>query len=77
MVITNSNSNNWQTKKLGEVCEVFNGKTPSRVEQRKEGYPVLKIRNIGVDGGLTRFESFVDERFFMDLKIKLLRKETY
>lgn len=65
---------NWQTKKLQDICEVFNGKTPSRVEQRKEGYPVLKIRNISPNGKLTRFGSFVDENFFNEFKDKALQK---
>ena len=45
--------------------EVFNGKTPSKEEQRSSGRPILKIRDIDEAGqfrGL--FESFVDHVFY-------------
>lgn len=52
---------NWPTSTLDKVASVFNGKTPSKDEQRGEGHPVLKIRNVS-ELGLFRgqFESFVD-----------------
>ena len=46
---------------LSEVALVFNGKTPSREEQRNSGHPVLKIRDVdefGIFRG--KFASFVD-----------------
>ena len=51
----------WSTPTLDKVAAVFNGKTPSKDEQRDEGHPVLKIRNVS-EIGLFRgkFESFVD-----------------
>lgn len=50
---------------LSSVAEVFNGKTPSRAEQRDEGFPVLKIRDVD-DAFLFRgeFQSFIDKRFY-------------
>src|SRR6266496_4135998 len=46
---------------LGDVAEVFNGKTPSKSEQRTMGFPVLKIRDVDVFANFTgRFASFVD-----------------
>ena len=51
----------WTTSTLGNVASVFNGKTPSKGEQRAEGHPVLKIRDVselGVFRG--KCESFVD-----------------
>ncbi len=53
--------NGWQTVRLKEVSRVFNGKTPSKAEQRHVGHPVLKIKD--VDGlGIFRgnFESYID-----------------
>ena len=52
---------NWPTSSLDKVASVFNGKTPSKDEQRNEGHPVLKIRNVS-ELGLFRgnFESFVE-----------------
>lgn len=46
---------------LSSVAEVFNGKTPSRDEQREQGHPVLKIRDIDEVGAFRgRFGSYVD-----------------
>jgi len=65
----------WPLVKLSEVAEIFNGKTPSKKEQRESGFPVLKIKDIS-DKGLFKgvFESFVDESLadkFKSKKIKL------
>ncbi|MDH6099561.1 restriction endonuclease subunit S [Anabaenopsis sp. FSS-46] len=47
--------------KLFKVASIFNGKTPSRLEQRINGYPVLKIKDVSEDGNFGGvFESFVD-----------------
>lgn len=49
---------------LGEVADVFNGKTPAKSEQREVGHPVLKIRDVDDAGRFRgRFGSFVDEGF--------------
>lgn len=46
---------------LSSVAKVFNGKTPSRDEQRAKGHPVLKIRDIDELGAFRgRFDSYVD-----------------
>ncbi len=43
----------------------FNGKTPSKEEQRSEGLPILKIRDIDENGHFRGvFESFVDPNFY-------------
>jgi type I restriction enzyme S subunit len=56
--------NHWPTKPLGEVAEVFNGKTPAKVEQRVAGHPVLKIKDVDESGNFRgHFESFVDFAF--------------
>ncbi len=45
--------------------EAFNGKTPSKEEQRNSGQPILKIRDIDEVGQFRgRFESFVDSKFY-------------
>lgn len=45
--------------------EAFNGKTPSKDEQRNCGRPILKIRDIdGVGQFRGVFESFVDDAFY-------------
>lgn len=44
-----------------DVAEVFNGKTPSKAEQRNQGHPVLKIRDVCELGRFRgQHESFVD-----------------
>src|ERR1019366_8240712 len=50
------------TKRLGDIATVFNGKTPSKVEQRDAGFPVLKIKDVSETGQFRgAFTSFVDE----------------
>ncbi len=45
--------------------EAFNGKTPSKEEQRSSGRPILKIRDIDEKGRFRGvFESFVDDAFY-------------
>lgn len=53
-----------RTVSLGDYADVFNGKTPSKAEQRDTGHPVLKIRDVD-DAGRFRqkYESFVDPDF--------------
>ncbi|MDO8648811.1 MAG: restriction endonuclease subunit S [Candidatus Peregrinibacteria bacterium] len=47
---------------LQKIAQVFNGKTPSKKEQRDKGFPVLKIKNVSEDGFFRgQFTSFVDE----------------
>jgi len=55
----------WQrTVPLSQVADVFNGKTPSKAEQRSFGHPVLKIRDVTELGEFRgSFESFVDDEF--------------
>ena len=49
------------TVRLGQVADVFNGKTPSRAEQREAGHPILKIRDVSEIGEFRgSFSSFVD-----------------
>jgi len=50
---------------LGSVADVFNGKTPSKAEQRLDGLPVLKIRDIDENGNfLGKYGSYVDQEFY-------------
>jgi len=50
------------TKRLGDIAAVFNGKTPSKAEQRDAGFPVLKIKDVSETGQFRgTFASFVDE----------------
>jgi len=60
--------------RLDSVAEVFNGKTPAKSEQRTEGYPVLKIRDVN-EAGLFKgvFESFVDDSLATKFKKKWIR----
>ena len=47
---------------LGTVADVFNGKTPSKAEQRVLGHPVLKIKDVSESGSFKgAFSGFVDE----------------
>jgi len=60
--------------RIEEVAEVFNGKTPSKNEQRVKGFPILKIRDIDEDGKFNgSFGSFVDEKFYKKYSKKRLK----
>ena len=39
-----------QVRRIDEVADVFNGKTPSKSEQRGSGHPVLKIKDVDALG---------------------------
>lgn len=53
-----------RTVALSHYAEVFNGKTPSKAEQRESGRPVLKIRDVDEKGQFRqKYESFVDPAF--------------
>ena len=53
-----------ETVSLGDVAEVFNGKTPSKTEKRSEGHPILKIKDVTSSGEFCGdFDSFVDRSF--------------
>ena len=59
---------------LREIAEVFNGKTPSKAEQRNEGLPILKIRDIDENGNFVGiFGSYVDKVFYEKYSKKKLR----
>src|SRR5574338_120036 len=48
-------------KRLGDVAAVFNGKTPSKAEQRESGFPVLKIKDVSDSGEFRgKFTSFIE-----------------
>jgi type I restriction enzyme, S subunit len=62
-----------KTALLKEVASVFNGKTPSVAEQRNQGKPVLKIKNVNEFGTFKgQFESFVDDVFFRKFSNKAI-----
>lgn len=63
-----------RTIRLEEVATVFNGKTPSKAEQRQSGHPVLKIKDVDETGRfIGRFDSFVDPDFANNLPGKTIR----
>lgn len=50
-----------ERRRLGDIADTFNGKTPSKADQRSNGFPVLKIKDVNEWGRFRgRFESFVD-----------------
>ncbi len=52
----------YPTISLSEVAHVFNGKTPSKLQQRESGHPVLKIKDVSQDKRFRgAFKSFVDK----------------
>ncbi|GMV24145.1 MAG: hypothetical protein AMXMBFR58_01760 [Phycisphaerae bacterium] len=53
---------------------MFNGKTPAKPEQRREGHPVLKIRDLD-ESGMFRgsFDSYVDPELASEFSEKWLR----
>lgn len=59
---------------LSDIAEVFNGKTPSKAEQRSSGHPVLKIKNVSETGNFRgEFESFVDPTLAVKHQLRWLR----
>lgn len=59
---------------VGDVANVFNGKTPAKSEQRDSGHPVLKIKDVTDSGEfLGWFDSFVDESLAAAFDEKKLR----
>lgn len=65
-----------QLTPLGDVAEVFNGKTPSKTEQRDSGHPVLKIKDVKNSGQFTgTFNSFVDDEFLLRHGSKAIKKD--
>lgn len=64
--------NEWPMVRLDRVATIFNGKTPSRAEQRDDGHPVLKIKDVS-EGRFSNFESFVDENVARRYSSKFLQ----
>lgn len=59
------------TFRLGDIAVVFNGKTPAKSEQRSEGYPVLKIRDVDEEGAHRgAFGSYVDDQLAQKYRSK-------
>jgi type I restriction enzyme S subunit len=59
---------------LGEVAQIFNGKTPSKAEQRDYGHPVLKIKDVSENGLFKGIhESYVDKEFAEKNGVKKIR----
>ncbi|RKY40741.1 MAG: hypothetical protein DRP85_08015 [Candidatus Makaraimicrobium thalassicum] len=64
----------WEIVKLGDYSTIFNGKTPSKNQQRKKGHPILKIKDINENGCfIGKFDSFVDDEFFEKNNAKCLK----
>lgn len=56
---------------LHEVADVFNGKTPAKSDQRSQGFPVLKIRDVDRYGNFKGLhESFVEDSFAAKFRAK-------
>jgi type I restriction enzyme S subunit len=67
-----------KSRTLGDIAQVFNGKTPPKSEQRSEGHPVLKIRDVSERGQFYgRFDSFVDDRFAQRFEGKFLKEDDF
>jgi type I restriction enzyme, S subunit len=60
---------------LGSVAGVFNGKTPSKKEHRRRGFPVLKIKDVDRFGRFCgKFDSFVEADLPAAFPDKIVRK---
>ncbi|NES86983.1 MAG: restriction endonuclease subunit S [Moorea sp. SIO2B7] len=58
---------------LSNVTSIFNGKTPPKADQRLEGHPVLKIKDVSDDGLFKGvFQSFVEDVFVEKFKNKTI-----
>lgn len=61
---------------VGEVAQVFNGKTPSKLEQRESGFPVLKIKNVDENGYFrNNIDSFIDVDLASKFKSKVVQEK--
>jgi type I restriction enzyme, S subunit len=59
---------------LSEVARVFNGKTPTKSDQRNEGHPVLKVRDVDEQGVFRGpFGSFVEPGYVSKYAQKLVQ----
>jgi type I restriction enzyme, S subunit len=64
----------WKEVELGDICEVFNGKTPSVVEKREKGIPILKIKDVDKNEKFRgKFDSFVDIDFYNKYSGKIIK----
>lgn len=64
-----------KTVTLSTVATVFNGKTPSKSEQRSNGHPILKIKDIDEYGFFRQnYASFVDDAFVAKHSAKTLKQ---
>lgn len=62
------------TRRLGDLANVFNGKTPSKMEQRSSGHPVLKIKDVSEIGDFRgQFNSFVEPLMAAKYSSRLIR----
>ena len=61
-----------QVRRIDEVAVVFNGKTPSKSEQRGSGHPVLKIKDIDELG---RFRGTFSGHVGVDLAQKHVKQQ--
>ena len=61
---------------LQDVAEIFNGKTPSKSEQRNSGFPVLKIKDVSENGDFRgAISSFVDDEMAKRFEKKIVQSE--
>lgn len=64
-----------KTANLYAVATVFNGKTPSKSEQRSNGHPILKIKDIDEYGFFRQnYASFVDDAFVRKHSAKIVKQ---
>ncbi len=61
------------TCKLADIGMIFNGKTPSQEEQRSDGFPVLKIKDVSDDGRFVGyFDSYVSFNLAKEFAAKVI-----
>ena len=61
-----------RVRRVDEVAVVFNGKTPSKSEQRDSGHPVLKIKDVDALG---RFQGVFSGRVDVDFARKHVKQQ--
>jgi type I restriction enzyme, S subunit len=65
----------WKTAVLADIARVFNGKTPSKLEQRDKGHAVLKIKDVDESGNYRgKFDSFVERELAEKFQEKQVRQ---
>src|SRR5699024_10137552 len=61
--MTSCNFMDWSTSKIGELCELINGRAFKSSEWSKEGLPIIRIQNLIIpDASFNHFSGELDDK---------------